>query len=204
MYSYAIKHPEQAYLGILRLLADKIGVEFEGTENEVQYTVWYNATACANTTVFPRSKTRLRNSEYDDPFGSQIAALMRGIDEAILSRSGNARYEVKMGGISATEKRNSETVWIFGASLLFLPAMLVFVVTMADTAREKHRHRPQMQSMYSIFAYFRGLYPSVYWIAAFLGAASRIALQSAVFVALGVAFRLSFFSLCNPVVCAIS
>ncbi|RKP05279.1 hypothetical protein THASP1DRAFT_32880 [Thamnocephalis sphaerospora] len=141
IYDFAMKQPMSSHYAIA---FDK---QTSGGNTNYQYQIWYNFTSTSNNTVYPDSSPlegSSRDTRLDDPFGSSLLSIMRGVDEAILaSVDSSAPTEIRARLRNFPDigrsvyMANKDSVWFFGGIFLFLPSMLLFITTLTTIVREK-------------------------------------------------------------------
>jgi hypothetical protein len=179
----------------LSYLAIAFDKQTSGQRTNYQYQIWYNFTSNTNISIFPDSSPlqgTSRDTRLDDPFGTPLLSIMRGIDEAILATADGSApdIEVRLKNFPDMGRSvyvaNKDSIWFFGGVLLFLPIMLLFVTTLINIVREKSlRLRESMEIM--------GMSNSAYWISLFVGSALVVGIQTLVLCLLGMAFQFTFF-----------
>jgi len=143
IYNYALNHQNITNFGIVFDIAK------ENNITNYRYQLWYNSTLNYNKT---------------DPFGSRVASVSRGIDEAIIKFAKgdpNIRpkfnVDIKDFPVMPLNGYEDAIVTETGSMFFFCVAMVIFINILSTIVSEKeNRIRFSMEMM--------GLKQSVYWI----------------------------------------
>ncbi|KAI8921283.1 hypothetical protein DFJ77DRAFT_449232 [Powellomyces hirtus] len=143
IYDYALYNPNTTAWGITF-------TDIAGPPRNVAYQVWYNSTNAANGT---------------DIYGQQLVAIMRGLDEAIISVLNNQpttlAVTLKDWPLIPPKTLSDTIIQNLGPVFFFCSEMVIFinVLNLIVTEKElKLRHGMEMM----------GLKSSVYWVSHFL------------------------------------
>ncbi|KAI9363393.1 hypothetical protein DFJ73DRAFT_511027 [Zopfochytrium polystomum] len=175
IYNYAVKHPNVTNWAIT---FDSVST---GGALNVRYQVWYNATLTAN---------------LSDIFGRQLASVIRGVDEAIITGlndnkvQANLDYQLKDWPLIPAVNVSDSVVQSLGACFFFCAVMVIFITVLNQIVGEKEaklRHGMEMM----------GLMPSVYWTSQYLSMSLLIVVNSLATVVLGIAFGFEVFKRAN-------
>lgn len=140
----------------------------------VQYQAWYNVSNTANGI---------------DVFGQQLQALMRGVDEAIITVlndptatvTANLDVNLRNWPTVAPVKLSDTVVQQLGPVFFFCCVMVIFINSISQILTEKENYlRHGMEVM--------GLKPSIYWISEFFSNMVLVIIGSIITICLGLAF----------------
>ncbi|KAJ3173237.1 ATP-binding cassette sub- A member 1 [Geranomyces variabilis] len=170
IYDYALYSPN----------ITKWGISFTdtpGPPRNVAYQVWYNTTNTANGT---------------DIYGRQLVAMMRGLDEAILTVLNNQPttldVTLKDWPLIPPKTLSDTIIQNLGPVFFFCSEMVIFINVLNLIVTEKeHKLRHGMEMM--------GLKSSVYWISQFLSNSLLILIGAFVTAIFGLMMR--FFAFKN-------
>ncbi|KAG0349563.1 ATP-binding cassette sub- A member 1 [Podila humilis] len=197
IYDYALAHPDTIQLGVVFTKVEPVAPA-TGPINW-NYQVYYNMTHATNMSVLPDFKFTKEagyNREYalDDPYGSFLPNMIRGMDEALLQfldpENEPAKYDFSLKSYPKAESKNqfrSGTYIILSLSnLLCLPACISMVMAMLRIIREKDSKCKESMMM-------MGLDHWAYWTAQWLTSWIIPIIQSGIMVGIGRAFKLELF-----------
>ncbi|KAI8611892.1 hypothetical protein BC830DRAFT_1068307 [Chytriomyces sp. MP71] len=143
----------------------------------VRYQVWYNSSLTANGT---------------DPLGRELASVVRGLDEAIVTelnangQTANFTYIIKDWPLIPALSGGDSVITSLGPAFFFCSVMVIFINILNQVCTEKEaklRHGMEMM----------GLFPAVYWLSMFISNFVLVLANSLITTCLGIAFGFSSF-----------
>ncbi|KAL2915617.1 hypothetical protein HK105_204802 [Polyrhizophydium stewartii] len=176
IYDYTLQHPNTTTWGI----------SFSQTSASpinIQYQVWFNATNTANSS---------------DIFGRDALAIVRGIDEAIITVLNDPTAMVKANiGIALKDwplippgRLSDSVVQQLGSVFFFCSEMIIFINVLNQIVTEKElKLRHGMEVM--------GLRPAVYWLSHLLSNTVLVLINALVTCLCGLAFGFKIFRNAN-------
>lgn len=163
-----------------------LGVEFStaaGPPKNFRYQLWYNASLSSNSSIF----------------GNQILAVVRGLDEAIITYANDPSATTTTSLLDITLKdwpKVPPTVFAddivaqFGAMFFFCTEMVIFMSVLNMIVSEKEAGlREMMEQM--------GLSPGIYWLSWLINYSAVVVIASVLICLFGMAFGFEVFSNSN-------
>ncbi|PVZ98997.1 hypothetical protein BB558_004991 [Smittium angustum] len=171
IYNYALNNPNTTAFGVT--------FDIDKANDIYKYQLWFNSTVQRNASA---------------PFNIRVLSLVRGIDEAIISYSGDSKAEIDMKlkdwPTVPPSTLADNVITSLGVMFLFSAQMVIFInfILMIVTEKEK-KLRESMQ--------LAGLKPEVYWLSWYLAYSFLAFICVLVTQAMGYALSLKAFNNSN-------